>query len=174
MNTPLTCVMPISRRVLSTSPWLIKSITRLTNPFPAPRISSFAAFTPIRTMADMTPVFSKDAAPAGGPYSHAIKTPTAIYCSGSIPMDSQGNLIQGTITEQTTQVFKNLKAILTEAGSSLEKVVKVNVFLADMGSFAEMNEEYAKWLPQKPARSCVAVKTLPKNVDVEIECIALP
>ncbi|KAI0404272.1 YjgF-like protein [Xylaria palmicola] len=125
-------------------------------------------------MADMTQVFSKDAAPPAGPYSHAIKTPTAIYCSGSIPMDSQGNLIQGSITEQTTQVFKNLKAVLTEAGSSLDKVVKVNIFLADMSSFAEMNDEYAKWLTHKPARSCVAVKTLPKNVDVEIECIALP
>ena len=89
-------------------------------------------------------------------------------------MDSQGNLIQGSITEQTTQVFKNLKAVLTEAGSSLDKVVKVNIFLADMSAFAEMNEEYAKWLTHKPARSCVAVKTLPKNVDVEIECIALP
>ncbi|KAI0428859.1 endoribonuclease L-PSP [Xylaria sp. FL1042] len=174
MNTSLSCAMSIPRRILSTSPRLIKSIDRLVNPFQASRIPSVTAFTPIRTMADMTPVFSKDAAPPAGPYSHAIKTPTAIYCSGSIPMDSQGNLIQGSITEQTTQVFKNLKAVLTEAGSSLDKVVKVNIFLADMSSFAEMNEEYAKWLTHKPARSCVAVKTLPKNVDVEIECIALP
>ncbi|KAI0974377.1 Endoribonuclease L-PSP-domain-containing protein [Xylaria arbuscula] len=174
MNSSFACAMSISRRVLFTSPWLIKSIDRLVNPFPASRVSSFVAFTPIRTMADITPVFSKDAAPPAGPYSHAIKTPTAIYCSGSIPMDSQGNLIQGSITEQTTQVFKNLKAVLTEAGSSLDRVVKVNIFLADMGSFAEMNEEYAKWLTHKPARSCVAVKTLPKNVDVEIELIALP
>ncbi|KAI1120727.1 Endoribonuclease L-PSP-domain-containing protein [Nemania abortiva] len=153
--------MSIPRRALFTSSRLIQSTYRLINPLPAPRIPSFATFTPIRTMADMTPIISKDAAPA-------------IYCSGSIPMDSQGNLIQGSITEQTAQVFKNLKAVLTEAGSGLEKVVKVNIFLADMGSFAEMNEEYAKWLAHKPARSCVAVKTLPKNVDIEIECIALP
>ncbi|KAI1118886.1 YjgF-like protein [Nemania sp. NC0429] len=125
-------------------------------------------------MADITPVFSKDAAPPAGPYSHAIKTPTAIYCSGSIPMDAQGNLIEGSITEKTAQIFKNLKAVLVEAGSGLDRVVKVNIFLADMSFFAEMNEEYAKWLTHKPARSCVAVKTLPKNVDVEIECIALP
>ncbi|KAI0416916.1 Endoribonuclease L-PSP-domain-containing protein [Xylaria grammica] len=166
--------MSIPRRALFVSSSLSKSISRLVNPFPASRIPSFATFTPIRTMADMIPVVSKDAAPAAGPYSHAIKTPTAIYCSGSIPMDAQGNLIQGTITEQTAQVFKNLKAVLTEAGSSLERIVKINVFLADMGSFAELNEEYAKWITHKPARSCVAVKTLPKNVDVEIECIALP
>ncbi|KAI8954199.1 Endoribonuclease L-PSP-domain-containing protein [Xylaria longipes] len=165
--------MSVFRRALFTSSRLIKSTDRLISPLPAYRIPSLSTFTPIRTMADMTPVFSKDAAPREYP-SHAIKTPTAIYCSGSIPMDSQGNLITGSITEQTTQVFKNLKAVLTEAGSSLDKVVKVNIFLADMGSFAEMNEEYAKWLTHKPARSCVAVKTLPKNVDVEIECIALP
>ncbi|KAI1176982.1 endoribonuclease L-PSP [Nemania sp. FL0916] len=162
--------MSISRRALITSSRLIRSSYRL----PAPKLSPSTTTISVRTMADMTPVFSKDAAPPAGPYSHAIKTPTAIYCSGSIPMDSQGNLINGSITEQTTQVFKNLKAVLTEAGSSLDRVVKVNIFLADMGSFAEMNEEYAKWLTHKPARSCVAVKTLPKNVDVEIECIALP
>ncbi|KAF2968125.1 hypothetical protein GQX73_g5445 [Xylaria multiplex] len=125
-------------------------------------------------MADLIPIVAKEAAPAAGPYSHAVKTPTAIYCSGSIPMDAQGNLIEGTIAEKTAQVFKNLQAVLTEAGSSLDRIVKVNIFLADMGSFAELNEEYAKWLTHKPARSTVAVKTLPKNVDLEIECIALP
>ncbi|KAI1190902.1 Endoribonuclease L-PSP-domain-containing protein [Nemania serpens] len=170
--------MTTPRRALLTSLWAIRSTHRLINPLPVSRVPSFVKFPPTRTMADMTPVFSKDAAPPAGPYknpqSHAIKTPMAIYCSGSIPMDSQGNLIQGSITEQTAQVFKNLKAVLTEAGSGLDKVVKVNIFLADMSFFAEMNEEYAKWLTHKPARSCVAVKTLPKNVDVEIECIALP
>ncbi|EMR71241.1 hypothetical protein MGN70_009622 [Eutypa lata] len=125
-------------------------------------------------MADITPVFSKDAAPPAGPYSHAIKTPTTIYCSGQIPCDSQGNLIEGTIGEKTAACITNLKAVLTAAGSSLDRVVKVNIFLADMSLFADMNAEYEKWFTQKPARSCVAVKTLPKNVDVEIECIALP
>ncbi|RYO79948.1 hypothetical protein DL766_009079 [Monosporascus sp. MC13-8B] len=128
-------------------------------------------------MADITPVFSKDAAPHLRPdkqQSHAIKTPTAIYCSGQIPSDSQGNLVEGTIGEKTAACISNLKAVLTAAGSSIERVVKVNIFLADMSSFADMNKEYEKWFTHKPARSCVAVKTLPKNVDVEIECIALP
>ncbi|KAI0164941.1 endoribonuclease L-PSP [Xylariaceae sp. FL1272] len=164
--------MSTARRLLTASPRFLKS-TRCPLTFgtfiQTPRTS-----LPIRKMADLTTITAKDAAPAQGPYSHAVKTPTAIYCSGSIPMDSAGNLVEGTITEKTAQVFKNLKAVLTEAGSSLDKVVKVNIFLADMGDFAEMNVEYGKWLTHKPARSCVAVKTLPKNVDVEIECIALP
>ncbi|OAA54763.1 Endoribonuclease L-PSP [Niveomyces insectorum RCEF 264] len=121
-----------------------------------------------------TPVFTENAAFPAGPYSQAIKTPFAIFCSGQIPADKTGKLLEGTIQEKTAQCIKNLEAVLTEAGSSLAKVVKVNIFLADMGDFASMNEEYAKWFVQKPARSCVAVKTLPKNVDVEIECIALP
>ncbi|KAB5579892.1 YjgF/Yer057p/UK114 family [Coniochaeta sp. 2T2.1] len=119
-------------------------------------------------------VTSKAIAAPAGPYSHAIKTPTAIYCSGQIPSDKDGKLVEGTIQEKTAQCIKNLKAVLEEAGSGIEKVVKVNVFITDMGNFATMNEEYSKWFTHKPARSCVAVKTLPKNVDVEIECIALP
>ncbi|KAI0135553.1 endoribonuclease L-PSP [Daldinia grandis] len=134
----------------------------------------FRASTPIRTMSDITPVFSKDAAPPAGPYSHAIKTPTAIYCSGQIPCDANGNLVEGTIGEKTAVCISNLKAVLTAAGSSIERVVKVNIFLADMSLFADMNKEYEKWFTHKPARSCVAVKQLPKAVDVEIECIALP
>ncbi|KAK0618298.1 YjgF/Yer057p/UK114 family [Bombardia bombarda] len=121
-----------------------------------------------------SPVFTKKAAPVAGPYSQAIKTPNAIYCSGQIPCDAEGNLIGGTIQEKTAACIKNLQAVLEEAGSSIEKAVKVNVFLTDMANFAGMNEEYAKWFVQKPARSCVAVKQLPKGVDVEIECIALP
>ncbi|KAI2784830.1 endoribonuclease L-PSP [Daldinia loculata] len=142
---------------------------------PASRTSFvFRASTPIRTMSDITPVFSKDAAPPAGPYSHAIKTPTAIYCSGQIPCDANGNLVEGTIGEKTAVCISNLKAVLAAAGSSIERVVKVNIFLADMSLFADMNKEYEKWFTHKPARSCVAVKQLPKAVDVEIECIALP
>ncbi|PSR91926.1 YjgF/Yer057p/UK114 family [Coniella lustricola] len=103
-----------------------------------------------------------------------LQTPTAIYCSGQIPCDAEGNLVEGTIQEKTASCIKNLKAVLTAAGSGIEKVVKVNIFITDMANFASMNEEYSKWFTHKPARSCVAVKTLPKNVDVEIECIALP
>jgi enamine deaminase RidA (YjgF/YER057c/UK114 family) len=127
------------------------------------------------------------------PQSQAIKTPTTIYCSGQIPCDAEGNLVEGTIQQKTAACIANLQAVLEEAGSSIEKVVKVNAFLTDMANFAvscpvldlwkprkitkslqDMNEEYAKWFVHKPARSCVAVKQLPKGVDVEIECIALP
>ncbi|ROT40052.1 endoribonuclease L-PSP [Sodiomyces alkalinus F11] len=119
-------------------------------------------------------VYSKDAPFPLGPYSQAVKTPTAIYLSGQIPITADGKFIEGSIAEKTRQCITNLKAVLTEAGSSIEKVVKVTIFLADMDYFAEMNGEYEKWFIHKPARSCVAVKTLPKNVDVEIEAIALP
>lgn len=122
----------------------------------------------------MTPVFTENAAPPAGPYSQAIKTPTAIYCSGQIPCDASGTLIEGTTQELTRACIQNLKAVLEEAGSGIEKVVKVNVFLIDMSDFPKMNDEYSKWFTHKPARSCVAVKQLPKGVDVEIECIALP
>ncbi|KAI1499162.1 endoribonuclease L-PSP [Biscogniauxia marginata] len=134
--------------------------------------SSFSVDT--HKMADISPVFTKDAAPPAGPYSQAIKTPTAIYCSGQIPCDAAGNLIEGTIGEKTAACITNLKAVLLAAGSSVQKVVKVNIFLTDMSLFADMNAEYSKWFVHKPARSCVAVKQLPKGVDVEIECIALP
>ncbi|KAK2611273.1 hypothetical protein N8I77_004628 [Diaporthe amygdali] len=122
----------------------------------------------------MEPVFTKDAAPPAGPYSQAIKTPSAIYCSGQIHFDAEGNLLQGTIQEKTAACIRNLKAVLVAAGSDIDKVVKTNIFLGDINDFAAVNEEYAKWFTHKPARSCVAVKTLPKNADVEIEAIALP
>ncbi|KAJ9137403.1 hypothetical protein NKR19_g8226 [Coniochaeta hoffmannii] len=119
-------------------------------------------------------ITSKALSAPAAPYSHAIKTASAIYCSGQIPADKDGNLVTGTIQEKTAQCCENLKTVLEEAGSGIDKVVKVNVFITDMANFASMNEEYAKWFTHKPARSCVAVKQLPKNVDVEIECIALP
>ncbi|KAL2757121.1 hypothetical protein ACRALDRAFT_2027020 [Sodiomyces alcalophilus JCM 7366] len=119
-------------------------------------------------------VYTKDAPFPLGPYSQAVKTPTAIYLSGQIPITADGKSVEGSIAEKTRQCITNLKAVLTEAGSGIEKVVKVTIFLADMDFFAEMNGEYEKWFTHKPARSCVAVKTLPKNVDVEIEAIALP
>jgi reactive intermediate/imine deaminase len=125
-------------------------------------------------MSDQTVIFTKDAPAALGPYSQAIKTPTAVYCSGQIPLTPEGTFIEGTIGEKTAQCCKNVKAVIEASGSSVSKVVKTTIFLSDMGHFAEMNTEYEKWFSHKPARSCVAVKTLPKNVDVEIECIALP
>ncbi|EWY84343.1 endoribonuclease L-PSP [Fusarium oxysporum NRRL 32931] len=119
-------------------------------------------------------VLTKDAPAAVGPYSQAIKTPTAIYCSGALPLTPDGILVNTSISAQTEQSCENLSAILKEAGSSMCNVVKCVVFLSDMGHFAKMNKVYAKYFPHNPARSCVAVKTLPKDADVEIECIALP
>jgi len=124
--------------------------------------------------AQMEVVFSKNAPAPVGPYSQAIKTPIAVYCSGQLPADAAGQLVEGSIADKTAQAIRNLQAVLEAAGSGLDKVVKVTIFLADMGNFSEMNTEYEKWFIQKPARSCVAVKTLPKNVDIEMECIALP
>lgn len=108
------------------------------------------------------------------PQSQAIKTDHAIYCSGQLPADSEGNIVDGTMGEKTAACIKALSAVLTEAGSSLERIVKVQIFLTDMKDFAEMNAEYEKWIMHRPARSCVAVKQLPKGVNVEIECVALP
>ncbi|WEW59879.1 hypothetical protein PRK78_005360 [Emydomyces testavorans] len=124
-------------------------------------------------MADMTKVFSPDACPPAGPYSQAIKANGQIFVSGQIPADVNGNLIDGSIAEKTEQCCKNIVAVLAAAGSSIEKVVKVNVFLVDMADFAEMNGVFAKYFAHKPARSCVAVHQLPKGVPVELECIAL-
>ncbi|MCJ1304400.1 hypothetical protein MMC08_007212 [Hypocenomyce scalaris] len=124
-------------------------------------------------MSDFTPVFTKDACPPAGPYSQAIRTPTTIYCSGQIPADPTGALVTGSIADKTRRCISNLAAVLAAAGSGLDRVVKVNVFLVDMADFAEMNEEYEKWFAHRPARSCVAVHQLPKGVSVEIECVAL-
>ncbi|KAJ4112333.1 Endoribonuclease L-PSP/chorismate mutase-like protein [Fusarium oxysporum Fo47] len=121
---------------------------------------------------DQQVISTKNAPSALGPYSQAIKTPTMIYTSGQIPLTPDGELVKG-ITEQTRQVAKNVQGVLEAAGSSLAKVVKTTVFISDMSYFVEINTEYEKWFSHKPARSCVAVKTLPKNVDVEIEVIAL-
>ncbi|KAJ9428869.1 TdcF protein [Fusarium oxysporum] len=118
---------------------------------------------------DQQIVFTKDAPAALGPYVY----PNMIYCSGQIPLTPEGEMVQG-ITEQTRQACKNVQAVVEAAGSSISKVVKTTVFISDMSYFAEINTEYEKWFSHKPARSCVAVKTLPKNVDVEIEVIALP
>jgi reactive intermediate/imine deaminase len=97
-----------------------------------------------------------------------------VFVSGQIPADKEGNIIKGTIEEQTEAVFANLEAVLKASNSSFNKVVKVNAFLADMKDFARMNAVYEKYFSShKPARSCVAVRELPKGVDVEIECIAL-
>ncbi|CZR55491.1 probable BRT1 protein, down-regulated by mating factor B [Phialocephala subalpina] len=127
-------------------------------------------------MADFKPIYTKDAAFPAGPYSQAIATPSTIYCSGQIPCDSAGKILtleDSSITAMTELCINNLSAVLKAAGSGIEKVVKVNVFLTSMDNFAEMNATYEKFFTHKPARSCVAVYQLPKGVPVEIECIAL-
>ena len=115
-----------------------------------------------------------DQAPqAIGPYSQAILADGFLFASGQIPIDpATGSLVEGDITVQTRQVAKNIQAVLAAAGMDFSDVVKTSCFLADMGDFQAFNEEYAKWFVSRPARSCVAVKTLPKNAKVEVEIIA--
>ena len=116
------------------------------------------------------------AAPAAiGPYSQAIEANGIVFVSGQLPIDpATGAFAEGGIKELTRQSLTNMKAILAEAGLTMANVVKTTVFLADMADFAEMNEVYASFFERVcPARSAVAVKTLPKEARVEIECIAV-
>lgn len=119
-------------------------------------------------------VISTEKAPAAiGPYSQARVVKGVVFTSGQIPLNPETGEIQGaTIEEQAEQVMKNLGAVLEAAGSSYEKTIKTTCFLADMGDFAAFNEVYGKYFTGKPSRSCVAVKTLPKNVLCEVEVIA--
>jgi 2-iminobutanoate/2-iminopropanoate deaminase len=118
---------------------------------------------------------TSNAAPAAiGPYSQAIIENDFIFTSGQIPLVPEtGEIVNGGIKEQAEQVIKNLKAVLTAAGSGLTGVVKTTCFLTDMGDFAAFNEVYAQYFTGKPARSCVAVLALPKGAKVEIEAVAV-
>ena len=121
----------------------------------------------------MKVVYTEKAPAAIGPYSQAMILNGVLFTSGQIPVHPATGEINGdTIETQAEQVMKNLGEVLKEAGSSFEKAVKTTCFLADMGDFAKFNEVYAKYFVNKPARSCVAVKTLPKNVLCEVEVIA--
>ncbi len=123
----------------------------------------------------MKKVISTSKAPAAiGPYSQAIQVGNLIYTSGQIPIDpATGQLVEGGVKEQTRQSLSNIQAILQEAGLTMASVVKTTVFLADMADFADMNSIYAEFFTEPyPARSAVAVKTLPKNALVEIEVVA--
>lgn len=118
-------------------------------------------------------VATEKAPAAIGPYSQGIMVDKMLFTSGQIPLDpGTGTIVGENITEQAEQVMKNLGEILKEAGADYTKVVKTTCFLAEMGDFAAFNEVYAKYFTEKPARSCVAVKTLPKNVLCEVEAIA--
>lgn len=118
-------------------------------------------------------VYTSNAPEAIGPYSQAIKCGNMLFTSGQIPINpATGNVEAEGITDQATQVMKNLAAVLAEAGTSFDKVIKTTCFLSDMADFVAFNTVYAEYFTSKPARSCVAVKTLPKNVLVEVEVIA--
>ena len=117
---------------------------------------------------------STEKAPAAiGPYSQGVVVNNTLFSSGQIALDpATGEIVGSTIEEQAEQVMKNLGAILEEAGSRKKKTIKTVCFLADMGDFGAFNEVYGKYFTEKPARSCVAVKELPKNVLCEVEVIA--
>ena len=118
-------------------------------------------------------ISTKDAPAAIGPYSQAIVTGSMVYTSGQIPIiPATGEIAQGDIVVQAEQVMKNVGAILMASGTSFENAVKTTCFLADMADFAAFNAVYEKYFTGKPARSCVAVKQLPKSVLVEVEVIA--
>jgi len=118
---------------------------------------------------------STDKAPkAIGPYSQAIKAGNMLFTSGQIPLDPiSGAIVGDGIAEQTEQVMKNLAAVLEAAGFDFDNVVKTTCFLADIADFAAFNEVYAKYITSAPARSCVAVKDLPKGALVEVEAVAV-
>ena len=118
-------------------------------------------------------IATNNAPNAIGPYSQAVKTNGLLFTSGQIAINPKTNTVEAkTIEEQTTQVCENLKAVVEAAGTSMEKVVKTVCFLADINDFAAFNEVYGRYFVSKPARSCVAVKDLPKGVLCEVELIA--
>lgn len=118
---------------------------------------------------------TKKAPAAIGPYSQAIRLDKLLFISGQLPMNPDTmEIVEGNIQDQTKKALENLKAILEEAGSNLNNVVKTTLFIKDMGDFADINEVYATYFTEnKPARACVEVARLPKDVGVEIEAIAV-
>ncbi|MDD7183396.1 MULTISPECIES: RidA family protein [Peptostreptococcus] len=124
----------------------------------------------------MSEVIFTDKAPAAvGPYSQAIKAGNVVYCSGQIPLVPEtGALVEGDIKAQAEQSLKNVKAVVTEAGADLTNIVKTTVYLVDMADFGAVNEVYSDFFgDHKPARSCVAVKELPKGAKVEVEVLVV-
>lgn len=120
-------------------------------------------------------IFSDKVPAPVGPYSQAIEVGNFVYCSGQIPLDAKtGEVLKGSVAEQARLSLDNVKTLLESTGLSLSNVVKTMVFLTDMETFAEFNSVYSEYFNEgKPARSCVAVKSLPKGVDVEVEVIAV-
>ena len=122
----------------------------------------------------MEKIYTKNAPEAIGPYSQAVVVDGTVYTSGQIAINPESGAVEATtIEDQTEQVCKNLCEVLKASGSSIEKVIKTTCFLKNMEDFAAFNSVYEKYFVSKPARSCVAVKTLPKNVLCEVELIAV-
>ncbi|MDQ0220903.1 RidA family protein [Peribacillus cavernae] len=122
----------------------------------------------------MKSVYTKEAPAAIGPYSQGIVVNNLFFSSGQVPLTADGVMLTGNVQEQTHQVFKNLKAVLKEAGATFETVVKATVFIKDMNDFSIINDVYGEYFSaHKPARSCVEVARLPKDALVEIEVVAL-
>jgi 2-iminobutanoate/2-iminopropanoate deaminase len=120
-----------------------------------------------------TPIHTDRAPAAIGPYSQAVRVGDLVFTSGSIPLRPDGSSVDGDITLQTEQVMENLQALLSAAGTTLDHAVKCTCFLADMNDFAAMNEVYARYFGEvPPARSTVEVARLPRDVRIEIECVA--
>ena len=119
-------------------------------------------------------IIHTDAAPAAvGPYSQAMVTGGMVYTSGQIALDPATGALVGTdVTAQTHQIMRNLAAVLAAAGTGLDRVVKTTCFLTDIADFAAFNAVYAEYFPNKPARSCVGIKELPKGAICEVECVA--
>jgi 2-iminobutanoate/2-iminopropanoate deaminase len=118
-------------------------------------------------------IVSKNAPEAIGPYSQALVSGKLLFTSGQIPLNPRTGEVTGTtVTEQARQVMQNLHAVLEEAGTSFDRVIKTTCFLVDMKDFSAFNEIYAEYFTTKPARSCIAVQALPRNVLVEVELVA--
>ncbi len=120
-------------------------------------------------------IFSPNGSPAGGPYSHAVRAGNLLFVSGQGPMATDGSgVVRGTLEEETERTLDNLKAVLTDAGSGLEHVIKTTCFLKDMDHFTRFNAVYATYFPENPpARSCIEVARLPLDFQVEVEAIAI-
>ena len=122
----------------------------------------------------MKQIFSNQAPSAIGPYCHAVVVNNMVYTSGQIPLTIEGSLVSDDVAEQTRQVLVNLSNVLKESGSSLDKVVKTTIFISNMEDFPVINDVYGEFFnTHLPARSCVEVSRLPKDVKVEIEVVAL-
>ncbi|WP_182504019.1 RidA family protein [Peribacillus huizhouensis] len=122
----------------------------------------------------MKSIHTNEAPAAIGPYSQGIIVNNLFFSSGQIPLTAEGEMVTGDVREQTHQVFNNLKAVLKEAGASLETVIKATVFIKSMDDFSSINEVYGEYFStHKPARSCVEVARLPKDALIEIEVVAL-